>query len=243
MTEPSAYHGASATGDQGRLDLDGTWPHALSHEPLLRVSDVLALVQPEFPTLTTSKLRFLDTHGLVSPHRTASGYRQYSPADVERLRFVLRQQRDHYRPLTVIADHLVALDTGRMQEVVEPHAIDGNESQYLSLSALADRAGVEQELVEELEDAGLVQQSVPGGYARTSLPLVVAAGAYTRAGGDVRSIKTLRNAAIREVDHARNVAAPARSRGEQGEAQILAQERGEAAISFFSACVREHLDL
>ncbi len=65
----------------------------------MRVSDVLAIVQPEFPALTPSKLRFLDAQGLVVPQRTGSGYRQYSPADIERLRFVLREQRDHFRPL------------------------------------------------------------------------------------------------------------------------------------------------
>jgi DNA-binding transcriptional MerR regulator len=222
-------------------DLEGTWPHALSHEPLLRVSDVLALVQPEFPTLTTSKLRFLDTHALVSPYRTAAGYRQYSPADVERLRFVLRQQRDHYRPLSIIGEHLAALDAGRMQEAVEPHAIDGEETKYLSRDGMAERAGVATEIISELEDAGLVTQAVPDGYARASLPLVVAAGAYVRAGGDVRSMRTLRNAAIREADHAANVAAPARARGDHGQAQALAQDRGEAAISLFSACVREQL--
>src|SRR6187431_1014365 len=132
---PDAEQDASAN----RELLTGRWPHALSHEPLLRVSDVLALIQGEFPTLTPSKLRFYDAQGLVSPERTSTGYRQYSPADVERLRFVLRQQRDHYRPLTVIAQHLESLDKGTMHERVSPHAVDGEDDDYLTVAELALR--------------------------------------------------------------------------------------------------------
>lgn len=221
---------------------DGTWPHALSHEPMLRVSDVLALVQPEFPALTTSKLRFLDSHGLVCPFRTPSGYRQYSPADIERLRFVLRQQRDHYRPLTVIANLLGDLDSGRLHEPVEPHAIAGQENAFVSAEELARIAGSSVEFVEELLHVGVVTHTVPEKFPREHVTIVVAAEAYVRAGGDVRAIRTLRNAALREVDHARNAAAPARARREHGESHAVATELSEAAISLFSACVRGELN-
>jgi DNA-binding transcriptional MerR regulator len=216
----------------------GLWPHQLSHQPLLRVSDVLRLIQPEFPTLTTSKLRFLDSHGLVCPDRTGSGYRQYSPADVERLRFVLRQQRDHYRPLTVIAEHLTALDEGRMQESVAPHAVDGAEAAYLNAHELAARAGTDVEMIQALDTAGLISQTAPDRYERAALPLVVAACAYLRAGGDVRALRTLRNAARREVDIATNASAPFRAKGATGQADATAQDLGEAAVSVFSAYVR-----
>ena len=78
------------------------WPRGISRRASMRISDVLAALQIEFPAVTTSKLRFLEEQGLVEPVRTAAGYRQYSPADIERLRFVLRQQRDRYMPLKVI---------------------------------------------------------------------------------------------------------------------------------------------
>src|SRR5699024_1877987 len=80
----------------------GPWPFGVSREPSMRISDVLADLGTEFPAVTSSKLRFLEERGLVEPRRTAGGYRQYSPADVERLRFVLRGQRDRYLPLKVI---------------------------------------------------------------------------------------------------------------------------------------------
>lgn len=218
--------------------LSGRWPHALSHEPLLRVSDVLSLVQGEFPALTPSKLRFYDSQGLVSPGRTASGYRQYSPADVERLRFVLRQQRDHYRPLTVIAQHLSALDRGTMHELVSPHVVDGEDADYLTPQELAARAGTTEQAIEELAAAGIIAQAVPGAFERGDLDLVVACGAYRAAGGDVRSLRSLCLAARREADRARNVAAPARGKGEVGEAEETAQELAESAVAVFGACVR-----
>ena len=133
----------------------GRWPHALPHEPNLRVSDVLALVKREFPALTTSKLRFLDTQGLVAPHRTAAGYRQYSVADVERLRFVLRQQRDHYRPLTVIAQMLADLDSGRAFEAVLPHEVS-DEPTLVTMRQLAQRANVPEEFCEQMVTADVL---------------------------------------------------------------------------------------
>jgi len=79
----------------------------------MRISDVLADLGPDFPTVTPSKLRFLEEQGLVEPVRTAGGYRQYSPADLERLRFVLRQQRDRYLPLRVIGSSWPPWTRGR----------------------------------------------------------------------------------------------------------------------------------
>ncbi len=80
---------------------------------LLTIGQVIARLKPEFPDLSSSKLRFLEERELVTPIRTASGYRKFSAADVERLRIVLGLQRDHYLPLKVIKDYLADLDAGR----------------------------------------------------------------------------------------------------------------------------------
>jgi DNA-binding transcriptional MerR regulator len=234
-------HRAPTQTDPSPEALTGKWPHALSHEPQLRVSDVLALVRTEFPALTPSKLRFFDTQGLVCPERTPAGYRQYSAADVERLRFVLRQQRDNYRPLTVIAQHLDALDKGTMHERVSPHAIEGADDEYLTAAELAARAGVSEDLVSQLADAGIIQQSVPGAFDTEILDLVVASGSYLAAGGDVRSLRSLCLAARREADRADVVVAPIRRRGDGGEADESARELAESSIAVFGACVRGSL--
>jgi len=216
----------------------GHWPHAIAQEPELRVSDVLAVLEHEFPALTTSRLRFYDTQGLVSPHRTSAGYRMYSRADVERLRFVLRQQRDHYRPLTVIQSHLEALDRGTMIEPVAPHLLAGEQSAYVTAGDLAAQSGLTPDQVTELEAAGVIAQAAPGAFTRDTLSVAVAARAYLASGGDVRSLRTLSMAARREADVAAAVAAPVRAKGAVGEADERAQEFSESAIAVFGACVR-----
>jgi DNA-binding transcriptional MerR regulator len=74
------------------------------------IGDVLNQLRDEFPDITISKIRFLESQGLVDPERTPSGYRKFYPADVERLRFILRQQREHFLPLKVIKERLDELD-------------------------------------------------------------------------------------------------------------------------------------
>ena len=78
----------------------------------LSIGDVLTLLREEFPDVTISKIRFLESQGLVNPERSPSGYRKFFETDVERLRWVLRQQREHFLPLKVIRDRLADGDLG-----------------------------------------------------------------------------------------------------------------------------------
>jgi len=84
---------------------------------LLSIGQVLARLTAEFPDLTPSKLRFLEERQLICPARTESGYRKFSAADLERLRFVLTMQRDYYLPLKVIRGYLDEIDAGRQPEL------------------------------------------------------------------------------------------------------------------------------
>ncbi|WP_280231147.1 MerR family transcriptional regulator, partial [Nocardia cyriacigeorgica] len=78
----------------------------------MSIGSVLDLLRPDFPDITISKIRFLEAEGLIRPERTPSGYRRFSVADCERLRFVLTAQRDQYLPLKVIKEQLEAIDSG-----------------------------------------------------------------------------------------------------------------------------------
>ncbi|MBF6348068.1 MULTISPECIES: transcriptional regulator FtsR [Nocardia] len=78
----------------------------------MSIGSVLDLLRPDFPDITISKIRFLEAEGLIRPERTPSGYRRFSVADYERLRFVLTAQRDQYLPLKVIKEQLEAIDSG-----------------------------------------------------------------------------------------------------------------------------------
>lgn len=79
----------------------------MGDRPYLSIGEVLALLKDEFPDVTISKIRFLESQGLIDPERTASGYRKFYEADVDRLRWILRQQREHFLPLKVIKGRLV----------------------------------------------------------------------------------------------------------------------------------------
>src|SRR6202048_1930953 len=74
--------------------------------PHQSIGEVLATLHEEFPDITISKIRFLESQGLIDPERTPSGYRKFYPADIERLRFILREQKDNFLPLKVIKDRL-----------------------------------------------------------------------------------------------------------------------------------------
>ena len=75
-------------------------------EQFLSIGEVLALLAEEFPDVTISKIRFLESQGLITPERTASGYRKFTKPEVDRLRFILREQKDNFLPLRVIRDRL-----------------------------------------------------------------------------------------------------------------------------------------
>jgi DNA-binding transcriptional MerR regulator len=78
----------------------------------LSIGEVLSLLQAEFPDITISKIRFLESQGLLDPERTPSGYRKFHDEDIERLRWILTQQRDHFLPLKVIKERLATGDLG-----------------------------------------------------------------------------------------------------------------------------------
>lgn len=95
------------------------------------IGEVLAEVQDEFPEITISKIRFLESQGLIDPERTASGYRKFYARDVERLRFILRSQKDAYLPLKVIKDRLSQHDGVAVMsraEITEPLPVTAADS-------------------------------------------------------------------------------------------------------------------
>jgi len=138
------------------------------------IGEVLVSVKAEFPDITISKIRFLESEGLIQPERTPSGYRKFYEKDVERLKAILRMQRDEYLPLKVIKERLAKMDAG---EVEEPQAAAtapaGAEAAdelaepptglQMSLEEMAAATGVEKERIKELESFGLVCSHGPDG--------------------------------------------------------------------------------
>ena len=212
----------------------------------MRISDVLARLQPDFPALSPSKLRFLEEQGLVEPRRSPGGYRQYSPADTERVRYVLAQQRDHYLPLRVIGDQLAALDRGEHEAPVAPRlATSGGESVRSAgrhtVASLARDAGVETTLVAGLVEAGVVVPG-PGGHLDPwALEVVVAAAALAEHGVEPRHLRAFKAGADRQVGVVDQIVAPLRGQRQgaaQAHAAAVAAEVGELCGRLHTALVR-----
>jgi DNA-binding transcriptional MerR regulator len=228
------------------------WPLGVSREPVMRISDVLAALGGDFPALTPSKLRFLEEQGLVTPRRTAGGYRQYSAADVERLRFVLRQQRDRYLPLRVIADQLAELDAGTAIEPLVPRLVTKAGERTppavagrYTAAALAQETGAGIELIGELIDSGVLSVDRSGHLDGWAPEVVRVAGALAEHGVEPRHLRPVRSAADREVAIAEQIAAPLRGQravAAQAHAATVAAEIGELFARLHAALVRAGVD-
>lgn len=169
---------------------------------LLSIGQVLARLSPEFPDLSPSKLRFLEERQLITPSRTESGYRKFSPTDLERLRLVLSMQRDYYLPLKVIRSYLDDLDAGR-----DP-VLPGGATVASSPSMLAnDRRLSREELIREagansmlLGDAVSASLIVAGDhYGDDALAVLRALVELQRSGIEPRHLRGFRAAAEREL--------------------------------------------
>jgi DNA-binding transcriptional MerR regulator len=219
----------------------------------LTIGDVLAHLKVEFPDLTISKIRFLEDQGLVQPERTPSGYRKFSGGDVNRLRYVLSQQRDHYLPLRVIKDQLDAIDRGlvppgtstdspRTAHVavasIEDNAPTAEHfrpapaAMRLSRDELLNAAGLRSDQLSELEQFGLVNKKPGGHYDDDALAVAKIVADLARFGLEGRHLRAFRSAAEREVGLFSQVVGPM-SRQRTSEAKTRAEEtvRELAALS------------
>lgn len=188
---------------------------AVPQATLLSIGQVLAELQEEFTDLTPSKLRFLEDQGLVHPERTKSGYRKFSPGDVERLRLILTLQRDHFLPLKKIAEVLGELDAGR--DPVIPGASQRSAStilsprQMLSSSELCRLTGSSKQFLGEAIAAGLLPAAEV--FSMDAMPQLTALMKLAHAGLTPRHLRAVRLAAEREAEMVAHAVA---SRGSKG---------------------------
>ena len=193
----------------------------MSDRSYLSIGEVLSLLRPEFPDLTISKIRFLESQGLLNPERTPSGYRKFYEGDVDRLRWVLRQQREQYLPLKVIKGRLgsdpgdeVEMEEapGRVATAAPPEPdVDpeptapldsGVTGVSLTLEELAAAAGLRVEQVQDLERFGLFSGRTVGGssyYDEDSLVIARLAAGFLRFGVEGRHLRMYKTAAEREA--------------------------------------------
>ena len=209
---------------------------AQSGRGYLGISEVLAQLRADFPDISVSKIRFLETEGLIMPARSPAGYRRFSGQDVDRLRFILTAQREQYLPLRVIKERLCRLDRLAADDAEPPVRRDpgggaagrpgseptsaraarsypadraaADETQsLLSRRELVEGAGVSDALLTELETFGLVRRTGRH-YSAEALEVTRTAAALASFGVEARHLRAVRAAAERETAMIESLVAP-----------------------------------
>lgn len=163
---------------------------------LYSIGQVLGVLKSEFSDLTPSKLRFLEDQGLILPERTEAGYRKFSEQSIDRIRLILRLQRDQYLPLKVIKDHLEALDAGRETLEVTKPAFTLRKGQRISSGQLRQETGLSEAGLREAIETGLISAQP---HVAADLEIARAIVALEEYGLAPRHLKTLKAAADREI--------------------------------------------
>jgi DNA-binding transcriptional MerR regulator len=176
----------------------------------LTIGAVCKILQGEFDDVSISKIRYLEDQKLLNPRRTSGGYRLYSQSDVERLRTILRLQRDEFLPLRVIRQELAGggdiglgdgdrkAATGSARRAI---LVDTSRA-YLTLEEVVEETGAREELIAELENFGIVQPERREGktvYDETDREIVRAANELSRVGVGARNLRVFRSSADREA--------------------------------------------
>ncbi|MFI1656969.1 MerR family transcriptional regulator [Streptomyces sp. NPDC020472] len=232
---------------------------AAAGDRLVSIGTVLNQLRDEFPEVTISKIRFLEAEGLVEPRRTASGYRKFSPEDVERLARILRMQRDHYLPLKVIREHLDALARGeeiklpapgRRRDLLEG-AWEQDEAETptvarLGRAELIAAAEVTEAELAEWESYGLIAEAEGGGYDADAVTVARLVADLGRFGLEPRHLRAVKAAADREAGLIEQVVAPLRRHRNpqtRAHAEATAQELAAQSVRLHAALVQSALGI
>ncbi|MGK5113314.1 transcriptional regulator FtsR [Geodermatophilus sp. CPCC 205506] len=210
------------------------------HTPRLTIGEVLTVLRDDFPDVTISKIRYLESEDLVHPQRTASGYRKFSSADVARLRYVLGAQRDHYLPLKVIKDQLDALDRGEPLPGSPPAAaepapaapVGEPDAGTLPPEQFAAAAGLEGDQLAVCVQFGLLAPDAEGRHSAADLPIARAAAGLARHGIEPRHLRVYQNGAEREAGLVEQLVAPVlRARSEEARTRATEKLRELVTLS------------
>ena len=160
----------------------------------LTIGAVCDALKAEFPDVSISKIRYLEGEGLLTPKRTEGGYRLFTDEDLERLRTILRLQRDEFLPLRVIREELAA-GAAKSRRRRATAALEDHEVAALDADELCERAGVERARLRELEQFGLIEQP----YSEVDVEIAEVCERLARYGIAPRHLRAFRTSADREA--------------------------------------------
>lgn len=179
---------------------------------MMSIGDLLKSLKPEFPELTISKIRFLESEGLISPERTKSGYRKFSQADAQRLRFILKLQKEKYLPLKVIREKVSELESGKARAGDLVPGMVGSLEVGEELAAYDDTTVLRENIakvleipmsfIETLEEYGLVhsREGEEGPYfEKSDVKILRIAKEFSRYGLEPRHMRMYENLTDREA--------------------------------------------
>jgi DNA-binding transcriptional MerR regulator len=171
------------------------------------IGEVLSQLRGEFPDISPSKIRFLEAEGLIEPARSSSGYRRFSSADIERLRYILTMQRDSYLPLRVIKERLAGDAHGSRADGTGAGLSTRQPPADLSRRQLLDAAGISEAELTELEDHGLIRR-MGRQYGADALAVARTVAALRHFGVQARHLRAVKAAADRDANLVEQVVAP-----------------------------------
>ncbi len=209
------------------------------------IGNVCKALQQEFPDISISKIRYLEDQKLLSPRRTQGGYRLYTQTDIQRLRTILRLQRDEFLPLRVIRQELAG---GRAErEVTAPAAPSDGRSMrralvstrdpgaLYSLEDVVEETGADAGLVRELVEFGVIKGELRAGmryYDETEREIVRAVSELARYGVGGRNLRVFRSSADREAQLLQSILAPAlRSRNPERRREAIEALENLASVT------------
>ena len=203
------------------------------HRPLT-IGAVRQRLADEFPDISISKIRYLEDQGLLRPRRTRGGYRLYNEEDVDRLRTILRLQRDEFLPLRVIRQELAAPGANRRERKRGESGL-GSPELEIDMRTLCERAATDSRFVRELEEYGLLEPRVDDGerlYPERDVDVVSACMRLARYGVAPRNLRSFRTGADREAGLLEQIVTPAlRSRNPERRNAGLEELETLAALS------------
>jgi DNA-binding transcriptional MerR regulator len=209
------------------------------------IGEVLVAVKTEFPDITISKIRFLESEGLIEPERTPSGYRKFYADDLDRLRSILRMQRDEYLPLKVIKERLLQHDAGEAAEPSDAAEEEEGDSGggdlaeaptglQMSLEEMSTATGVDRERIKELEGFGLVTARGPEGaryYDGDDYIVLSIVKDFLRHGIEPRHLTMYKHFAEREASFFEALVAPTLRQKNPDARRAASQTLGELSIT------------